>query len=290
VGTSQLTEGDQVLLRPRLTGVGFDVFYRPAPVAARLLGRGIEQGEVFVARTHPTDAAAHRVAFARAVAGDVASPARRAAWALRVLAEETRNEARRAAAQFVAEAERSALVEPVTRAEAGLARALGSGPSVRVALAPDRHALTAAAAALEAAFARLVDRLAAPGGRTAMRSDADEVVAAARAAPQALLTRLRGEWPRLVRTVGDDAPLPLTADGGGTGSAVTVAGRVTYRLRLAAGCVSAADCTTPSDSHATAMRTRSPTRTWSAPATRTRAPPALMLVVSPAPKRTSPRR
>jgi hypothetical protein len=241
-----LADGEQILLRRRETGDGFDVMYRSAPVSALLVGRDVDDAESFVGRTHDHESVAHRVAFARAWTGREASSARRAAWAIRLLAERARNEASRAARHFGRGD--AALVPPVQQAERALARALGTGVSARGALAPDRAAVDAASAQLVDAFRALVDdlRVARPP-RSGLDRTADEVVGAAREAPAALLSELREQLPVLTAQLADEPPLRAAAEGGGTGSAVTVAGRVTYGLRLAAGCVTAAGCSTPAE-------------------------------------------
>ena len=241
-----MADGEQILLRRRETGDGFDVMYRPAPLGALLVGRDLDDAETFVGRTHARDAVAHRIALARAWTGGEASPSRRAAWALRLLAERARNEAARAAFDLHRGDAVAASVARVQAAERTLVRALGTTGSARAALLPDRAAAGAAAAALEDAFADVVAGL----GRAKPVAEpaspvAGEVVAAARDAPAALLDELRRELPALTATLADDPPLDAAAEGGGTGSAVTVAGRVTYGLRLAAGYVTAAGCTTP---------------------------------------------
>jgi hypothetical protein len=243
-----LVDGGQILLRRRETGDGFDVMYRSAPVGALLVGRDLDDAESFVGRAHDLEPVAHRVAFARAWTGGEASPARRAAWAMRLLAERARNEASRAARHFGRGDGDAALVLPVQQAERALARALGTDVSARGALAPDRAAVDAASAQLIDAFARLVDtlRVARPP-RSGLGRTADEVVGAAREAPAALLMELDEQLPALSAQLADEPPLRAVAEGGGTGSAVTVAGRVTYGLRLAAGYVTAAGCSTPAE-------------------------------------------
>ncbi len=220
--------------------------YRPAPLGALLVGRGLDDAETFVGRTHDRDAMAHRVAFARAWTGGGASASRQAAWAIGVLAERARNEAARAHLQLNGGNGAASLVARVEQAERALNRALGGGSSARDALTPDRTAVTAAAAALETAFAEVVDGLReAKPPKPLSNAPAGDVVAAAREAPAALLSELREELPTLTRQIENEPPLETAAEGGGTGSAMTVAGRVTYGLRLAAGYVTAAGCTTP---------------------------------------------
>jgi hypothetical protein len=243
-----VADGGQIHLKRRATGDGFDVIYRASPVAALLVGRDLDEAEAVVASHHARDAIAHRVALARAWAGDEASPARRAAWAMRELAEQARNEAGRAAAHFGRGADAGALVAPVERAERALGRALGSTESTREAMRPDAGALATAVAELGRSFATVVDAL--PRERAderALPAEAREVVAAARQAPASLLARLDDELPRLATRIEAEPPLPRASEGAGTGTAFTVAGRVTYGLRLVAGCVSAAGCTTPAE-------------------------------------------
>jgi hypothetical protein len=241
-----LADGEQILLRRRETGDGYDVMYRPVPLGALLVGRDLDDAETFVGRTHGRDATAHQVALARAWSGGGAGASRQAAWALRVLAERARNEAARAAMHGNRAESGASLVARVEDAERALAGALGTGTSARAALTPDRTAVAAAAAALERAFAELVARLRdGKPTKSLATAPAGEVVAAAREAPAALLRELREELPALTRQIGDEPPLAAAAEGGGTGSAMTVAGRVTYGLRLAAGYVTAAGCTTP---------------------------------------------
>ncbi|MFP4126435.1 MAG: hypothetical protein ACLFU0_07285 [Alphaproteobacteria bacterium] len=74
-----MADGEQILLRRRETGDGFDVMYRPVPLGALLVGRDLDDAESFVGRTHDRDAVAHRVALARAWTGGNASASRRAA-------------------------------------------------------------------------------------------------------------------------------------------------------------------------------------------------------------------
>jgi hypothetical protein len=106
--------------------------------------------------------------------------------------------------------------------------------------------VAAATEALETAFANVVAGLRdTKPSRPLPNAPAGEVVAAAREAPAALLAELHEELPALTAQIVDEPPLEAAAEGGGTGSAMTVAGRVTYGLRLAAGCVTAAGCTTP---------------------------------------------
>lgn len=238
-------DGERILLRRRDTGDGFDVMYRPAPLGALLVGRSLDDAESFVGLTHDRDAVAHRIAFARAWAGGDASAPRRAAWAILLLAEQARNEAARSALHLGRDGG-GTLVARVEEAERALARALGTGGSARGPLAPDRRAVGAAAAALETAFAEMVACLRdTTPPKPLANAPASEIVAAAREAPTALLDELHDELPTLVRRVADDPPLAPVAEGGGTGSAMTVAGRITYGLRLAAGCITAAGCTTP---------------------------------------------
>jgi len=243
-----VADGGQILLKRRATGDGFDVIYRATPIAALLVGRDLDDAENVVASRHARDAVAHRVALARAWVGDDASPQRRAAWAMRELAEQARNEAGRVAAHFTRNGREAALVTPVERAERALGRALGGSESTREAMRPDPGALRTAAADLGHSFAAVVDALPreTPSER-ALPPEAGQVVAAAREAPASLLARLHDELPRLAAAVEPDPPLPSTPEGGGTGSALTVAGRVTYGLRLVAGYVSAAGCTTPAE-------------------------------------------
>lgn len=243
-----MADGGQILLRRRETGDGFDVWYRPDPTAALLVGRDLGDAEAFVGERHARDAVAHRVALARAWAGGGASSARGAAWSMRVLAEQARNEASRAAAHFAGARTGLALVEPVERAERALVAALGTTDSARDALSPDRRAVAVAADELADAFEAVVAELgrARPVER-GLPDDAGAVVAAAREAPSTLLRRLRDELPELAAHVEADPPLAAACEGGGTGSAMTVAGRVTYGLRLVAGYVSAAGCTTPAE-------------------------------------------
>ncbi len=139
-----MADGGDILLRRHDAGDGFDVMYRPAPVAALLVGRALDEAETFVGRRHGSDEVAHRVALARAWAGAEASPARRAAWSLQLLAERVRNEATRATIHFTGPAADGGRAAAVGRAEAGLARALGAGGSTRARLVPDRPAVAAA--------------------------------------------------------------------------------------------------------------------------------------------------
>ncbi|MFP4359383.1 MAG: hypothetical protein ACLFTG_01720 [Alphaproteobacteria bacterium] len=241
-----MADGEQILLRRRETGDGFDVMYRPVPLGALLVGRDLDDAESFVGRTHDRDAVAHRVALARAWTGGNASASRRAAWALAVLAERARNEAARATVQLTGGLGETRLVARVEEAERALARALGTTASARGPLATDREEVAAAAGALETAFAAVVARLRdAEPAKALPDAPAGEVVAAAREAPAALLAELQDQLPALTKQVVDEPPLAAAAEGGGTGSAMTVAGRVTYGLRLAAGYVTAAGCTTP---------------------------------------------
>jgi hypothetical protein len=111
---------------------------------------------------------------------------------------------------------------------------------------PDKDALVGVASELEHSFADVVDAVRAKRvPRPPLPADLDAVVAAAREAPVALLERLRAEWPALTDEIDEDPPLPTAIEASGTGSASTVAGRVTYGVRLAAGYVSAAGCSTP---------------------------------------------
>lgn len=222
--------------------------YRPAPVAALLVGRALDDAETFVGRRHGADEVAHRVALARAWAGAEATPARHAAWSLQLLAERVRNEAARATTHFASTGTDAGLPAAVHRAEAGLARALGAGGSTRARLVPDRAGVAAAVAELERAFAAVVDGLRrAEPAKAMLPAEAGDVVGAARRAPATLLEQLRAEAPALVDAVDEDPPLAAASEGGGSGSALTVAGRVTYGLRLAAGCISAAGCSTPAE-------------------------------------------
>jgi len=243
-----LADGERILLRRRETGDGFDVMYRPAPLGALLVGRDLDGAESFVGRTHDRDAVAHRVALARAWTGAGASASRRAAWALAVLAERARNEAVRAGLHLTAGDGEASRVTRVAEAERALVRALGTGTSARGALAPDRVEIAAAAGALETAFADVVaDLRDARPAKSLPNAPVGEVVAAAREAPAALLAELHEELPALTERIVDEPPLEAAVEGGGTGSAMTVAGRVTYGLRLAAGYVTAAGCTTPAE-------------------------------------------
>jgi len=241
-----LADGEQILLRRRAPEGGFDVIYRAEPVAARLLGCDVDAAEATAAASRPAAPLAHRVAVARALVGADACPPRRNAWALGELAEAARTEAERAAAHFAPEVARAALVTPVQEAEAALIETLDLQDAAPAALTPDRPAVAAAAERLEAAFADLVAQLRdAVELRATLAPSTDEIVAAAWAAPSSLLARLRAELPIRVRDVDDAAPIPRSSTGVGTGSALTVAGRITYGLRLVAGCVTAAGCTTP---------------------------------------------
>jgi hypothetical protein len=241
-----VADDERILLRRRDTGDGFDVMYRPAPLGAYLVGRDLDDAEAFVGRAHDRDAVAHRIAFARAWSGGEATVARHAAWELRVLAERARNETARATLKLTGGDDDGALLAQVEAVEAELARALGAGSATRAALTPDRGAVAVAAARLEVAFAEVVASVARPPAAASPPAPpVGEVVAAACDAPAALLAELRRTLPMLADRVADDPPLDAVAEGGGTGSAMTVAGRLTYGLRVAAGCITAAGCSTP---------------------------------------------
>lgn len=225
-------------------------------LAGALVGLAVEAAIERVGRLTALCPEAHRVALAgaaEAAAGAPASPARRAARELLVLAERAGALALRRALAWptlAGEPVRAGPARAILAAARGLARAVGLA-TPRGPLAPDRPALVAAGAALEQALAplepdpvvaRLVGEAAGLGPR-AGRAVADALLARL-AADRRLLEEVRARIPRLAA---EPAPPPLSASGRGAFALDTDRGRLTYRLALAGGRIAALARLAPTD-------------------------------------------
>jgi hypothetical protein len=62
-----------------------------------------------------------------------------------------------------------------------------------------------------------------------------------------VLARVRRDLPALLDTLAPEPPLAAVVDAEGTGSVVTANGRVTYGVRVAAGCLSRVEPSVPAD-------------------------------------------
>ncbi len=240
---------DGILLKPRCGRHGVDVEYRPLRLSAMLLGQEIDAAVVLAGRLHDQHRSVHEVALARALPGPPVSDARRAAWDLAVLATEARSEAHRVEQTFAPSATLSETTSAVRAAADELRRALGDGAGPRGQLVPATVALEGAASRLQQSLSNLVIRLSAvaPIRLAGLAPEPREVVHAAWSSPALLLARLRRDLGPLIRDVRAEPALAPANDGDGVGSVVTATGRITYGVRVAAGCISRAFHSNPAD-------------------------------------------
>ena len=238
---------DEILLRPRDDRGGFDVDYRPAGLSGWLLGRGVDDALGLVGEMHGTLGVAHQIAFARALDDRGPSAAREAVWNVLLLAEDSATEARRFRSSGELRSLVEDLVEPVLDASVALKTALGATGGPRSHVAPCIEDCRHQARRLLGAFTALVVRLStvAPSSLHPLSPEARTVVETASANPLELMRRLRHELPLdMERLRGEPAMTPvLECDG--VGSVMTASGRITYGVRIAAGCVSRIGYTTP---------------------------------------------
>lgn len=221
-----------------------------------LLGEPVEAAAVRIARLLAACPRAHAIALcaaAETAAGAPASPARRAARGLLLLAERVRALALRRAVAWPAlfgEPVRVALAKALLAAADGLDRAVGlAGP--RAALEADRSRLLEACTALEAAFRALVadplaERL--PGEAGALGGALGRAVAHAfaerLAADRRILARVHTLAPQLV---GEPALPPLAGSGRGRAALDTDRGRLVWTVGLRQGRLARVAWVTPTD-------------------------------------------
>ncbi len=240
---------DEIVLRARDDRRGLDVDYRPAGTTACLLGRTSDDALRAVRYWHGFSGMAHQIALARALGRGAHSEAREAAWEIVLLAEDIAAEVTRFQPELAAGTRVNELAQPVLEATDALLRELGIEDGPRAALAPHPAGCEQAVSRLADTFTAFVAGLHAmmPPRLHPLLPEARAVVEAASGAPEELLARLHGELPRRLRALGSEPALPAVVEADGMGTALTSSGRITYGVRVAAGCVSRIACSTPTD-------------------------------------------